>query len=448
MSVRLMNVPSVSSALARPLILVSQSDREMENPHPHRYREAAVALELEDLENSTYRAFLSRGRIAGRVRRLLGGGEWDFRRPLLERDEADRFRDDLTRIGVDAHWQGPIIAISDPRGRWRAARIAPDRHGLYNVGRFGRAVRSGSGFERDWQEVVPLPSDGPLPAATIAAALDTGLPLGPGFDRIEKAVEVRVLLEALPLCRTDHARERISVLLAGHSGVAEAIAALPELVGFLSAADRNLRNSAAYAIATIAGRAGAAAALSAEPNLAAIIRDRWRSETDAVVRDELQAALGVLGEPPLEPRDSDAERFVEQVREAFGFLVVEYGFGDPTVEDRWSGTIMTYRNETTAVVASADWRDSVVDVFLVPLRKGVLPESLNGVGNSLTPSLLLELLEGAARKEIWASPRDPARARRILEREAAALRRCEDALGGDFVRFAEAVARLHQDGNA
>jgi hypothetical protein len=78
----------------------------------------------------------------------------------------------------------------------------------------------------------------------------------------------------------------------------------------------------------------------------------------------------------------------------------------------------------------------------------VLPESLNGVGNSLTPSLLLELLEGAARKEIWASPRDPARARHILEREAAALRRCEDALGGDFVRFAEAVARLHQDGNA
>jgi hypothetical protein len=244
--------------------------------------------------------------------------------------------------------------------------------------------------------VVPLPPDGPLHAATIAAALDTGLPLGPGFDRIEKEVEVRVLREALPLCRTDHARERISVLLAGHSGVAEAIAALPELVGFLPAADRNLRNSAAYAIATIAGRAGAAAALSAEPNLAAIIRDHWRSETDAVVRDELQAALGVLGEPPLEPRVLDAERFVEQVREAFGFLVVEYGFGDPTVEDRWSGTTMTYRNETTAVVASADWRDSVVDVFLVPLRQGVLPESLNGVGNSLTPSLLLELLEGTA----------------------------------------------------
>src|SRR5829696_4303088 len=99
----------------------------MENSDPRRYREAAVALELQDLENSTYRALLSRGRIARRVRRLVGGNEWDFRRPLLDRDEADRFRHDLTRIGVDARWQGPILAISDPRGRWRPAGIAPDR---------------------------------------------------------------------------------------------------------------------------------------------------------------------------------------------------------------------------------------------------------------------------------------------------------------------------------
>ena len=74
-------------------------------------------------------------------------------------------------------------------------------------------------------------------------------------------------------------------------------------------------------------------------------------KVDAVVGDEWQTGLGVLGEPRLEPRDSDAERFVEQVREAFGFLVVEYGFGDLMVEDRWSGATMTYRNETTAVVA-------------------------------------------------------------------------------------------------
>ena len=43
----------------------------MENPYRDRYRGGRVALELEDLENSTYRAFLSRGRIAGLVPRLL-----------------------------------------------------------------------------------------------------------------------------------------------------------------------------------------------------------------------------------------------------------------------------------------------------------------------------------------------------------------------------------------
>jgi hypothetical protein len=95
----------------------------MENSDPRRYREAAVALELQDLENSTYRALLSRGRIARRVRRLVGGNEWDFRRPLLDRDEADRFRHDLTRIGVDARWQGPILAISSSR----AVASRPDR---------------------------------------------------------------------------------------------------------------------------------------------------------------------------------------------------------------------------------------------------------------------------------------------------------------------------------
>jgi hypothetical protein len=420
-------------------------DRVMEDPDPRRYRTAEVALELEDLEDRTYRAYLSRGRIAGRIRRLLGGSEWDFRRPLLERDEADRFRHDLRQIGVDARWDGPVLAISDPRDRWRPVRTPPDRHGLYQVGRFGRAVRSGSGFEREWQEVVSLPRHRPLTATSIAAVLDTGLPLGPAFDRIEEEVEVAVLLEALRLCRTDHARERISVLLAHHRDVAQAIAALPELAGFLSVADTSLRRGAAYAIGTIVGRAGAAAALSVEPDLGEIVRDRCSSERDAMVRDDLQAALGAIGEPPLEPRDAEAERFVAEVRRAFDFLVDEGAFRDPSIEDRSFSTTVTYRNRTTAVVANADWRDSVIDVFLVPLRQGALPEYLNGVDNALTPSLLVEVLEGSATEETGANPRDHARVKRLLEREAAALRRCEDALRGDFARFDEAVIRLHRD---
>jgi hypothetical protein len=420
----------------------------MENPDPRRYRDAEVALELWDLEDRTYRAFLSRGRVAGRIRRLLGGGEWDFRRPLLRWEEADRLRDDLSQIGVDARWEGPVLAISDPRGRWRSARIAPNADGLYDVGRLGRAMRSGSGSEREWQEIVPLPRDRPLTAALIAAALDTGLPLGPAFDRIEQEVEVPVLTEAIPLCRTDHARERISVLLAHHRDVEHAVAALPELARFLSASDRNLRDSAAYAIATIAGRVGPTAAASADPNLAALVRDRWSTEADSTVRYELQAALGALGEPPVEPGDTEAERFVQEVRRAFGFLVDEHAFEDPTVEERGFATTVTYRNQTTAVVASADWRDSIVEVFLVPLRRGALPEYVDGVANSLTPSLLLELLGETIHEQMRASPRDHAKARRVLEREAAALARCQDALRGDFARFHEAVARLSRDLNA
>jgi hypothetical protein len=212
--------------------------REMQDPDPRRYRQAEVALELGDLDDRTYRAFLSRGRIAGRIRRLLGGGEWDFRRPLLEWEEADRLRDDLTQIGVDARWEGLVLVISDPRGRWHPARIGPTGDGLYDVGRVGRAVRPSSGFEREWQEVVPLPGDRPLTAAGIAAALDTGLPLGPAFDRIEEEVEIPVLVEALPLSRTDHARERISVLLAHHRSVAQAVVALPALTSLLPPATR------------------------------------------------------------------------------------------------------------------------------------------------------------------------------------------------------------------
>jgi hypothetical protein len=420
----------------------------MQDPDPRRYRQAEVALELGDLDDRTYRAFLSRGRIAGRIRRLLGGSEWDFRRPLLDWEQADRLRDDLTQIGVDARWEGPVLAISDPRGRWHPARIGPTGDGLYDVGRVGRAVRPGSGFEREWQEVVPLPGDRPLTAAAIATALDTGLPLGPAFDRIEEEVEIPVLVEALPLSRTDHARERISVLLAHHRSVAQAVVALPALTSLLSAGDKNLRRSAAYAIATIADRAGRAAALSTDPNLTAVVRDRCSIERDASVRDELLAALGALGEPPLEPPGADVERFVQEVRRAFGFLVGELGFDEPMVEHRGFGTTVTFRNQTTAVVASADWRDSLIDVFLVPLERGALPEYLDGVANSLAPSLLLEVLDGTAREQNRAGPRDHMQARRVLEREAAALRRCEDALRGDFARFHEAVARLSRDMDA
>jgi hypothetical protein len=211
------------------------------NPDPRRYREAEVALEL---EGQRYRGFLSRG-AAGRLRGLLGGEPWDFRRPYLQRAETERFRAYLSDLGLDARWHDDVLVASDPEDRWRAVRIAPNRHGLYPVGAFGRPIRQGSGFLREWHEVIPLPRDRRLDAETIARALDTELPLGPAFDQIEAEVEGPTLIDALARAKSDYARERLSILLAYHPDVVAAAAALPQLVALLDSADVRVRRSAA-----------------------------------------------------------------------------------------------------------------------------------------------------------------------------------------------------------
>jgi hypothetical protein len=415
---------------------------DMDNPDPRLYREAEVALQLEEC---SYRGFLSRGRIAGRLRRLLGGREWDFRKPYLGPNEADRLRRDLEGMGVDARWEGGTLVITDPEGRWRPVRISPNRHGLYQVGGFGRAERPGSGFEREWEEVVPLPRDRPLSAESIAEALDTERSLGPAFRRIEDEVDLPVLLDAMSVVQTSYARERLCILLAHHRAIVKALPALPLLSQFLDDGDRQLRRSSAYAIATVAGRVGRTRAGAAAPELATLLRERYFREEDDSVRDELQAALGALGEPPPEPRDDYVERFTQDVRGFLDFLKEKHGFEEPTVEQGWFSTRVTYRNDTTAVVASADWRDSYMDVLLVELRDGALPIYLNGVNNSLPPSLVLEVVGGEKRLAIGAHPQDVDQTRRVLEREAEALRRCEDLLRGDFTRFHLAVARLAEE---
>jgi hypothetical protein len=415
----------------------------MKNPDPRLYREAEVALQLTD--EGSYRGFLSRGWIAGRLRRLLGGGEWDYRRPYLDRNEAERLKRDLVEMGVDARWEEDALVITDPEGRWRPARISPNRHGLYQVGMFGRAARAGSGFEREWEEVAPLPRERPLHEQAIAAALDTERTLGPAFDRIEEEVDVPVLIDALSLVRTDYARERLCVLLAHHRAVAKALPALSLLTRFLDAGDDHLRRSAAYAIATIVGRAGAVPTKAAEPELPRVLRERLSQEGDDSVREELEAALGGFAESPREPRKEHAERFTLEVRRFLDFLKTKHGFEEPTVEDRWFSTTITYRNDTTAVVASADWRDSIAEVFLVELREGGIPLYLNGVSDSLAPSLVLEMTDGAKQSQMLTDPRDREQTRRLLEREAGALRLCEDALRGDFTRFHRAVARLAEE---
>jgi hypothetical protein len=412
----------------------------VKNPDPGLYREASVSLGLHD---ETYRGFLSRGRIAGRVRLLLGGREWDFRKPYLPRGETDHFRQDLVAMGLEARWEEEALVISDPQQRWRPTRIGPNRHGLYPVGAFGRAVQVGSGYHRDWEEVAPLPEDAPLDADALATALDTGLSLGPGFDRIEREVGVYTLIDALLRCRTDHARERLCVLVAHHAQVVEAVEALPHIVRFLEGNDATTRGGAAHSIATIVGRAGRRRARAAMPGLSTALHDRLAREEDDRVRQELETALDVMGDAPPTDRDDDAEWFVREATSFLDFLRAMYGLEAPAIEHRRFSTTVSYRNETTAVVATADWRDGVADVLLAKLIDGGLPLSLDGMTNSLPPSVVAHGAE-TAREAAMADPGDRDGTLALLEREARALHRCDDVLRGDFTRFDLAVAREKQ----
>jgi hypothetical protein len=407
------------------------------NPDPGLYREAEIAFG----SNESYRGFLSRGRIAGRLRLMLGGSEWDFRKPYLAHDEAERFRRHVSDLGVDARWDGETLVIVDPQGRWRPSRMEPNRHGLYQTGAFGRAVRPGSGFQRDWEEVVALPRDRELDPHTIASALDTGLPLGPAFDRITSEVDVPTLIGSLSLARTDYARERLCILLAHHRNAREAIAALETIVAFVDSTDLALRRGAAYAMKTILGRIGSRRVEASAPGLASRLQDQLAQEHDPEVRDDIAAALGALGQEPPRSSDAAAASFIGEAKAALAFLVYEYGFEEPTVEDAPSSTSLTYRNETTGVVASADWHDDVGEVFLVKLDYGALPLYLDTeLTHWISPSFLAHEIAEAAGE--MPSPRSRADIHRFLTREAAALRLHEDVLRGDFTRFDRALSQL------
>jgi hypothetical protein len=308
----------------------------------------------------------------------------------------------LGDAGLDARWDGDALCASDPEDRWRPVRIAPNRHGLYEVGAFGRPVREGSGYLRQWEEVVPLPRDRPLDAETIARALDSGLALGPAFDRIEAEVDVDTLIEALERAESDHARERLSILLAQHPDAMGAVGALPRLGALLEGEDADVRAGAEYAIAEI------------------------RSRTGLDAGRELD--------------DPEAVRFARQVREALDFLREEHDFSEPAIEHDGFSTRVTYRNDTTAVAAHADWRDGVVEVFLVKLERDALPVYADTeLTHWLAPSQLLDELVRGSAEQGMAAPGDADATRRELATEAAALRRCDDVLRGDFTRFDQAL---------
>jgi len=197
--------------------------------------------------------------------------------------------------------------------------------------------------------VVALPRDRELDPHTIASALDTGLPLGPAFDRITSEVDVPTLIGSLSLARTDYARERLCILLAHHRNAREAIAALETIVAFVDSTDLALRRGAAYAMKTILGRIGSRRVEASAPGLASRLQDQLAQEDDPEVRDDIAAALGALGQEPPRSSDAAAASFIGEAKAALAFLVYEYGFEEPTVEDAPSSTSLTYRNETTGL---------------------------------------------------------------------------------------------------
>jgi hypothetical protein len=135
------------------------------------------------------------------------------------------------------------------------------------------------------------------------------------------------------------------------------------------------------------------------------------------------------------------------VREVLDFLCEEHGLSEPTIEHTNLSTTLTYRNDTTAVVADADWRDGIVEVFLVKLERHALPVySDTELTHWLPPSLLLHELEGGELEQGMADPRDGDSTRRFLKDEADAVKRCRDVLQGDFARFEQALASLRAAG--
>ena len=99
-----------------------------------------------------------------------------------------------------------------------------------------------------------------------------------------------------------------------------------------------------------------------------------------------------------------------------------------------------YRNETTGVVARADWRDDVGEVFLVKLDHGALPLYIDTNSRTGSPPSLLADEENEAIGEM-SSPRSRADTDRFLTPEAEALRRHGDVLRGGFTRFDRALVR-------
>jgi hypothetical protein len=403
------------------VVLGANVARVMNSPSP-RYREAEVALWGQP---GTYRGFVRTDLPYRAARRLRA--RWDRVEPYLPRAETERAVDALARW-FDVRWEGDVVVAQFPEAETK--RVAPGPDGLYPVGELSNFRNS-----VEWTEPFPHMPPDELDAEAIRDLLDAPLPEGihprnrqPVWDELARRAGADELVEALKLVETPYARERICVLLAHQRRPREAVPALDTLTELLEA-DADVAESAAYAIRELVRRAGRERAVAASPELETRLRAHLERERRDIVRDDVRAALGALnGMPP------EREPFVRQARRALDFLITDYGFSEPTVDDGGWGTDVIYRAGEIGVVARAEWRDRYAEVLIVRLEDGDLPMYL---GTERSHWVRAEL---AADVQVPTTNADSPELARSFDAWAVALRRCDRILRGDVGAF-EAAAR-------
>jgi hypothetical protein len=144
-----------------------------------------------------------------------------------------------------------------------------------------------------------------------------------------------------------------------------------------------------------------------------------------------------------DPDAAAARAFIEAAGVELRFLCEEFGFDEPTVDHGPFAVWVTFKSTKTAVKATLDTLDKLVEVFVVKLVAGALPPYDETEATHYVDSL--SLATAAARAETADDLRVAAFAegefRRVLGRSAAIVKDFADVLEGDFRRFDEAIAQ-------
>jgi hypothetical protein len=143
-----------------------------------------------------------------------------------------------------------------------------------------------------------------------------------------------------------------------------------------------------------------------------------------------------------DPDATAAQVFVTEATSLFHFLMDEYGFHGPIVEDVPFAVWVVFNGREAAVKVAFDTRDRLIETFLVRLVNGDLPpydetEATHYVGT--------ESLAALSARELALADATLARStsedfRRVLGWHADVIQEFGDVLRGDFRRFDQAIS--------